>query len=425
MAATKPDQYSIEEKLVSFSLAMTYPIYFIGGLYFLGSAIGYLLLTIFLLRAYLLMERPKIYIPRVIWIWVIGMLLMLLALWIAHIDRELGFAKTIKSTIGWLKGWALLALFPLIGAVSNIRPSVISRGCCHIGVQTIIFAIFGIAVFAVGLSGELYVSPLKILGGTGPDFFQVRLFGINPETGYPRWPFFSPWAPAAGLLSCLYLIICLQEKNLLWRFLGIAGALTMCLLCQSRAGWAIFLLVIPGSFLLSRLHNPIAIVTAGLLVPILLLLGQPIVEMALGVYQDIRDSRPDSTRVRGTLARLAIEAWQHEAPIWGHGIVERGPKIVEHMPIGTHHTWYGLLYVKGLVGAISLAIPLILTIGYLLYESHRHTIAKAGLSIIIVLSLYSFFENLEILTYLYWPALIMIGIALNPANLKKRLHEKS
>jgi hypothetical protein len=27
---------------------------------------------------------------------------------------------------------------------------------------------------------------------------------------------------------------------------------------------------------------------------------------------------------------------------------------------------------------------------------------------------YSFFENLEILSYLYWPALFWIGIAFNP-----------
>ena len=44
--------------------------------------------------------------------------------------------------------------------------------------------------------------------------------------------------------------------------------------------------------------------------------------------------------------------------IWGHGTVERGPHIVEYMPIGSHHTWNGLLFVKGMVGYAGLAVPM-------------------------------------------------------------------
>jgi len=33
---------------------------------------------------------------------------------------------------------------------------------------------------------------------------------------------------------------------------------------------------------------------------------------------------------------------------------------------------------------------------------------------IIVFICYSFFENLEILAFIYWPALLWIGMALNP-----------
>ena len=32
----------------------------------------------------------------------------------------------------------------------------------------------------------------------------------------------------------------------------------------------------------------------------------------------------------------------------------------------------------------------------------------------LVLVCYSFFENLEILSFIFWPALLWIGIALNP-----------
>ena len=82
------------------------------------------------------------------------------------------------------------------------------------------------------------------------------------------------------------------------------------------------------------------------------------------------------------------------------------------MPIGSHHSWYGLLFVKGLLGAIALAIPLAATTLSLMIRSLRGENARTGLAMVLTLVLYSFGENLEILAYLYWPALVMIGIAL-------------
>jgi hypothetical protein len=118
--------------------------------------------------------------------------------------------------------------------------------------------------------------------------------------------------------------------------------------------------------------------------------------------------------VRGALGRIALQRWEQEAPIFGHGIIERGPKIVERMPIGTHHTWYGLLFVKGIVGLLALAIPMACTLLYLFLEAQRAKMACSALALMMVIAGYSFFENLEILSYLYWPALLWIGIALNP-----------
>jgi hypothetical protein len=73
------------------------------------------------------------------------------------------------------------------------------------------------------------------------------------------------------------------------------------------------------------------------------------------------------------------------------------------MPIGSHHTWLGLLFVKGIVGLFALAVPMIVTVVVLVRRS-------LGLSL--VLLLYTFGENLEILVYLYWPGIIILGLAL-------------
>ena len=74
---------------------------------------------------------------------------------------------------------------------------------------------------AGGLSGDIYTSPLKAVGAPCPEFFEFKLFGMNPETGLPRWQFFAPWSPAIGLQSCLLLLLCLQEKNIAWKSIGV------------------------------------------------------------------------------------------------------------------------------------------------------------------------------------------------------------
>jgi hypothetical protein len=114
------------------------------------------------------------------------------------------------------------------------------------------------------------------------------------------------------------------------------------------------------------------------------------------------------------LKRIAVDRWRREAPIWGHGIVKPGPHLVEAMPIGSHHTWAGLLYVKGIVGFLALAIPMAASAVELLRRavSSRYRLGAAGLGVLAILFLYTFGENLEILVYLYWPGMILMGKAL-------------
>ena len=423
MAQTIFNRLTAEEQLVFYGLAMSYPVYLLGGLYVLGSVIGWAILAVFALKVYLLGRQkfpinPLLLVSPVVWLWILAMLVMLVALISAHIDRQLGTGSTIKSSIGWAKGWALLALFPLLGSMISIRPQVLVRGVCIAATSAIPFGLLGVLAYIGGLHGDLFVSPLKAIGGP-EEVFIIRLFGMNPETGMARWQFIGPWAPAAGLLSCIYLVLCLQETDSRWRALGVTGALTMCLLSQSRAGWAIFMAIVPIMIALGSLRHPLAWIGLGIALPALILLGEPVYQWVMESYTQVKESRPGSTRVRGTLARLALQRWENEAPIWGHGVVERGPKIVEHMPIGTHHSWYGLLFVKGIVGMFALALPLAFTTLHLLFAAQKSKTALTALGICVIMISYSFFENLEILAYVYWPALLWIGISLKPATPEK------
>lgn len=79
------------------------------------------------------------------------------------------------------------------------------------------------------------------------------------------------------------------------------------------------------------------------------------------------------------------------------------------MPIGTHHSWYGSLFTKGIVGAVALAVPMFISAIHLLFEAQFSRKAESGFGLMLILVLYSLFETLEILAYLSWSALLWIG----------------
>ncbi|MDW7549536.1 MULTISPECIES: O-antigen ligase family protein [Pseudoalteromonas] len=415
MKAALPGQdkrfISTEEMLVWAGLVLTYPMFLLGMLYVMGSVIGWIIAFVIMLRMYVQTHRKYTPISFMVWLWLIAMLVMLVALLMAHSEWSLGLPQTIKSSIGWMKGWALLAIFPLIANLAQIRKEVVVRGVCIIAIHTFIFALVSLAFYIVRLPGDIFLSPLKVIGGPGESFFMVSFYGINPETGAGRWRFFTPWAPAAGFMACTYLVFCLQEKNKRIRRWAIAGCWAMLLLSQSRAGIAIFIMLFPLVIFSDKLKEPWLLICLGVIVPTILLLGEPIYNAIMDSYEAIKQQRPGSTRVRQALANIAIQRWQAEAPIWGHGIVERGPKMVEFMPIGSHHSWYGLLFVKGLVGAFALAIPMIISALYFLWHAQTSKTSQIAFCLLTVLICYSFFENLEILSYLFWPALLWFGFA--------------
>ncbi len=419
MAASADHPQTIAERLVSTTIEWTWLLWLVGGLYIAGPALGWILAAMAVGALYL--GRIKVGdVPVTIWIWLIAMGAMLIILWVGHINFDLGLAKTIKSSVGWAKGWALIALFALAGAVLSIRPEVLYRSVCRFGLQTLI--VLPVFLFAptIGLPEKLWTSPLKILGGAGAEYFTAQLYTIEPGSGRTRWQFFAPWSPAVGMMGVIYVWLASFEKDRKWKAIGIIGGLALALFSQSRLALVALPVVVPfvwGASRISRFHLWLlaapAIFALGIFGPMLL-------ELIDSAMAEFSAARADSSRVRAILGRIAIHRWETEAFWFGHGAVENGPHLVEYMPIGSHHSWYGLLFVKGLLGAIALTIPLLATFIVLMIRSQFQPIARVGLGLILILALYSFGENLEILAYLYWPALIAIGIGLRPAGTVSR-----
>ena len=399
-----------EERGVWYALVGMWGAYLLGAVYVVGPALGWLLLLAAAARWCGWRGAPLV-VPPAAWAWIVGMLLMQAALVVGHLDFGLGMGQLLKSSVGWAKGWALLAAFVVAGSLS-IRLELLARAVAVLSTQTLLIGPLLVLAFLAGLPETLYVSPLRAVGGPGPEFFAVSLYGINPDNGLPRWRLFTPWAPALGMVANVFFFIVLAERDQRWRLAGLAGCLLMILLSGSRLG----LLALPAVWLagqlLRRLERPALHFAAAAACLGAALAARPLLLAVEDLVARFHAARPESSRVRAALGRIAVDRWAGEAPLWGHGIVERGPHLVEYMPIGSHHTWFGLLFVKGIIGLLALLAPILWTLAVLVAHARREPVAACALQVLLVIIAYSFGENLEILSYLIWPGMLAIGIAL-------------
>ena len=403
------------ERLVWRALTLTWPFYAVGALYVVGPVLAWILAMLAALSLYLgPAMRPDLRatgpIPAVVWAWGLGMIVMLVALWVGHLDWDLGLTKTIKSSIGWAKGWALLALFILAGSVLPIRRELIVRAQCVVGATTLAVAPLLLVAPYIGLPERIFTSPFKAVGGPGPEYFTVFLFTYDPASWTPRWQFYAPWSPFAALLGVLMVLFALEEKNRRWKAAGIAAGVLMILASKSRMGLVGLVACTIGPRLMPLILKGWAWQMMAALTASLAVVGTWLIQAAQSAVHAFSSARADSSRVRATLQRIAWERWQNEAVWFGHGTVQPGPHLVEYMPIGSHHTWYGLLFVKGLVGFFALLIPLVWQIALALIDSARGPRGFLPLGIVMTIVLLSFGENLEIEAYMIWPGLLILGL---------------
>ncbi|TRD15333.1 O-antigen ligase domain-containing protein [Palleronia caenipelagi] len=405
------------ERFLYLTLIWTWPFYAVGALYLVGPVIAWILAALAAISLYfgpLFREDLQATgpVPPLAWGWMAGMFVMLIALWVGHINWNFGTVQIVKSTIGWAKGWALLALFVLIGAVLPIRRTVLIRGQCVVGVWTLCLAPLMLAAPYLGLPERIFVSPLKAVGGPGPEYFSVYLFTWDPGSQTPRWQFYLPWSPFAALMGVIMVLFALEEESRRFRSIGVAAGLLMIFASKSRMGLVGLVACTIGPRMLPLVAKyQMWLLLSGILVVTAPLVGW--IRDAIGtlIYK-FQKARADSTRVRSTLQRIARERWLAEAIWFGHGRVAPGGHVVEYMPIGSHHTWWGLLFVKGIVGFLALLIPIVWHIAVVMRDAIDHDRARLPLGILMTIVLLSFGENVEIEAYMLWPGLVLLGIHL-------------
>ena len=408
---------TLPERIVYGTIVWTWGIYAFGGLYVAGPVLAWTLAGLAALALYLGPAlrtdlRPTGPVPWVVWLWFAGMFVMLVALWGGHISWDLGLKGTIKSSIGWAKGWALMTLFPLAGAVLQIRREVVVRAQCKLGLVTVcLLPILAAAPF-IGLPEQIFTSPLKAVGGPGPEYFTVYFFTYDPASWTPRWQFYAPWSPFAGLLGVVTFIFALEEKQRRWMAAGLIAGLAMILMSKSRMSLVALVVASVGPRMMPLLLKTWAWGVATAIAASMAAAWTPLVNGVTDGVAAFKGARADSTRVREALQRIARERWANESVWFGHGTVEPGPHLVEYMPIGSHHTWWALLFVKGVVGFLGWAVPFLTHFTVTAWDAVVHPQGRLPFGIMLVIFILSMGENVEIEAYLLWPALLLLGIHL-------------
>ncbi|MBE9046649.1 O-antigen ligase domain-containing protein [Pleurocapsales cyanobacterium LEGE 10410] len=406
---------NLPEKLVWYYIIGTYVIYLLGAQFVLAPLLAYFLMFYLLWKWWKQTEETpleeRIAIPLSTWVWIVATLVIQIALIIGHLDFNYGLTRIVKSLLSyWLRTWALFALFPLAGSL-NIRPQIVYRAVCILCLQSLVLIPI---VYLVGpyLPAVLYTSPLRIFGGDRAAYMVTDML----VAGY-RLTLFAPFSPSLGLIANIFFCLVSQESNRKWRLIGMTSTVAMIVLTVSRAAIVCLPFVLVSVWCLSNLVRPwmqMAVGFASFAVGILSTTAIDFLEYSKELFNNnqFRANAANSSRWRATVARIGLERWWNQALVWGHGYHDAPtPTPVVRVPIGSHDTWTFMLYVYGLVGCFAFVVAFAWSFIDLLVKAQFSQHAKAGLGVVLVLSIFTFAVQMVDYSYMYWPGLLILGIA--------------
>lgn len=410
---------NFEERLIWYVIIGTY------GLYLIGAQPIFIPIMAWILTAYLcrklwmqakgIYSGKKISVPFTVWLWIASMCIILIAIIVGNLDFNVDKVRLIKSVFKWTREHSLWALVPLVACL-NIRTQLISRAICILCAQSLILIPVCYLAYLFRLpTSTLYVSPLAKVGGNSPDLYSVVLYFLDYDSNQVRLALFAPWAPNLALTALIYFFIARLEENVKWRRIGMIGAVAMVLVSVSRAAILSFPVVLLLTWLLTNLAKPGIYFATGIGSFLLAIFSTTITNFISNFTTQIHSARATSSEARLNLIKISLDKWWKEAPVWGHGYTEPiGPAIVYFLPVGTSGcgTWVNLLYTKGIVGFMAFATPFLWSFIDIVSKAQKNAIARSSLSILLVFFFFSFTEELDLLAYLYWPGLLMLGLAM-------------
>ncbi len=411
---------NIAERLVWHSILLSYPFYFLGLMFPINTTLPWLLLINVIMRFWQQSDRSpitdRVSLHPIIVVWMIAALTVFVAMLVGLTDFNYDIREIVRSSLNWSREWPLYPICLAAGCCLNIRPQIIYRAVCHLCAQSLVMLAVGLVSAQLHLPALLYNSPIERLTQNGKLFYEVRSYVIDFDSGGLRFTLFTPWPPALGLVACIYFLLVLQESHRGWKTLGVLGSLAMLFASVSRGA----LLFLPISTLLlwiwvawNRAYLQFVMAFLCFCLGLFSFKVSQLMEQANNQFVGVRKS---SSQLRDLLQRMAIDRWA-EAPIWGHGKQTHGPEFLKGMPLGSHHTWVGLLFSHGVVGFVAIFVAMGSTLVLLAIEARVDQLARVAFVIFLVVLFTSFGDSIEKLAYIFWPAIVLIGMVFRPKPL--------
>lgn len=332
-----------------------------------------------------------------------------------------GVAQSLSVLLNWLQsglpisqliyrllstgvtGWLVLGVSLGIGRHLNAYTEKIVRGIAILGLHLFAFSLLSFVLSRMIQAESLgLVTPLAFLM---PDslpakelYFSIRFFywGESIIPSLPRLVLFYPWSVMLGFAGVSVFFVAISENILRWRFFGCCGGLCAVIGSQSRASMIVFVIGLfvyyfsrkSGLSLLLFLSFGFTASLVGLIS------SQWVANFISSSSQSVVESREGSSEARQIGYEESWEAFKL-SPAFGYGWPGEYVSETIPMPLGSHSTFYGLLYTGGVVTFSCFLIAMLnLLIRVFRRGIYGSSDERAALVIVISLVFFSYVEGI-------------------------------
>lgn len=323
-----------------------------------------------------------------------------------------------------ITGWVLIGVCIGIGGQAGLATPRMARA---IGFQAlwilVLTAISVVAAYGFGMESLAVPSPLALLlPGDIPlvRYHLTMTFFLHDELlddRALRLSLFFPWPTALSLAGATALLLGLcAEGPRRWRVAAILGGAAGVWFGYSRSV-ALSLVLAVGAIALLRLPRPARFATvllAGLLANAAVVAGWDPISAVQAAHETFTSMRAGSSFARQLLYDIT---WTHflERPIFGYGAYSGPVARWLPVPLGSHSSFYGVLYLGGVAtfGMLCLAFAATL-LAVALRLGDRRREAPAALAMLLTIGVVGFGENISSIAPSLLASFIWLGGVLRP-----------
>jgi len=391
---------SLIEKVFFWGSLSPYVLYFIG----LGPIAPLLLAWPLIVLAFFTWLRDGIRPPLLAVVWCLSCTGILVEELLSLYMHGLGF----KHIPWWFLTYALGAFLPLVGGL--IRPAVIGSAATLLGVQTLIYCLIAFVLTAaqvLPLIEYKALIPSSLFGNK--DLFSVHFlapaYRIDQEW---RLVAFTPYAPFAGAMAIMFLILTLVVKNSLVKWIGVTGWVLLLICTYSRMGMLASVTIIMIYVIVGYGRRYFFLASGAGMLAVAALAG-PLLNFSEKAASAVHSARLNSSQDRENLRAIAFENWLYgDHAVLGAGETVPGSQIVNQVYIGDLDSLGAMLFLRGAVGFCFTVAPILFTWVFGM-SAGTHPYHRAVLCIAMALMFYSYSQSLKDLFMYFWPIFLFIG----------------